>query len=146
MIICLHLHVISFLNLFREEAPLEITTVFYHIWIQKYEVFWEKCWNFTAGGLVTGSLIHSFTHFHSLTGHTHTSKWYYSCARYISLIPLNVIFLPLHTVLCALKDWVQCATRQISFDTQLLVGDIFCCYTAHRHLQTFKSPIPSRWR
>ena len=100
MIICLHLYVILFLNLFREEAPLEIATVFYYILIQKYEVLREKCWNFTAGEIVTGTLIHSFTHFHSLTGHTHAS----SCAIYISLIPLNVIFLPLHTVLCALKD------------------------------------------
>ena len=103
MIICLHLHVILFLNLFREEAPLEIATVFYYILIQKYEVLREECWNFTAGEIVTGTLIHSFAHFHSLTGHTHASKWNYSCARYISLIPLNVIFLPLHTVLCALK-------------------------------------------
>ena len=89
---------------------LEIATVFYYILIQKYEVLREECWNFTAGEIVTGTLIHSFAHFHSLTGHTHASKWNYSCARYISLIPLNVIFLPLHTVLCALKDWVQWAT------------------------------------
>ena len=38
MIICIHLHVILFLNLFREETPLEIATVFYHILIQQLDI------------------------------------------------------------------------------------------------------------